>query len=292
MSGTSFCATLLVGRYANEAEFGTYALGLTLLYLAVQIQQSLIILPLTVLGPRMDDSERHGFAASALIQGGLLAAFCVVALLGSTVVVGLSASSTGFTALLATLAFSIPFVLLREFARRFEFSRLRIGQALAVDAGLSAMQLAGLGWLTVSGRLTAITAHAMLGVSCMVVGIVWFWRSRRAFSLPKARLLGDVRQHFALGKWALAGGLVSLANHYAMHWILLARLGLGATGALAACMTLVDLSNPFMLGASNFVGPRGPRNSPRRSSSGVPRRGLVDRDCVQLHGSLRADRSP
>src|SRR5262249_41234572 len=40
-----------------------------------------------------------------------------------------------------------------------------------------------------------------------------------------------------------------------VHWLVAARLGTAATGELAACLTVVTVANPFVLGFGNFVGP-------------------------------------
>jgi len=256
VSGTNFCATLLVARFASQAELGTYALGFTVLFLALSIQQSLVCLPLTVYGARLREQSRRFLSGSTLLHGALIAAAASFCLLGTALVVWLADPSTMLSPLVMTLGFSLPFVLLREFARRYEFARLAIGRALVMDLCASALQLAGLAALAWRDQLSAVAAHAWLGIASAAVCGSWLLATWGQFRFDRNRAVSDFGKHAALGKWALASSMLWLTNAYLPHWLLAFRYGLEATGLLTACMTLIDLSNPLLIGMSNLVGPR------------------------------------
>jgi O-antigen/teichoic acid export membrane protein len=259
VSGASFCATWLVGRFATQQEFGIFALGLTITFFALAVQHSLVCLPLTIFSARSSGLDRRRLAGSTLVHavGSATAASMMLALAAFGVHSFVPAA--GFAALLAALAVAVPFILLREFVRRFEFAHLRSGRALAVDLAAAALQIAGLSYLATTNRLTAASAIACTGAALAIAGIAWLLAARGEFAFDPSRVLGDLARHVRLGQWVLAGSLVTLTNAYVLHWLLLIRFGPTATGALAASLTLIDLSNPFMLGMSSFVSPRAAR---------------------------------
>jgi len=69
------------------------------------------------------------------------------------------------------------------------------------------------------------------------------------------------RRNAALGGWFFADQLFAVANGYFSNWLLAGMLGAAATGAYAACISLVLFSNPFLLGLGNVLMPRTARAS-------------------------------
>jgi O-antigen/teichoic acid export membrane protein len=69
------------------------------------------------------------------------------------------------------------------------------------------------------------------------------------------------RRNASLGGWFFADQLFAVANGYFSNWLLACMLGTAATGAYAACISLVLFSNPFILGLSNVLMPRTARAS-------------------------------
>jgi O-antigen/teichoic acid export membrane protein len=57
----------------------------------------------------------------------------------------------------------------------------------------------------------------------------------------------------------LASQLTALGYWHLVQWLLAFRLGTTATGAFVACMVVVTVANPFILGFGSFVGPSAAR---------------------------------
>lgn len=255
VSGTSFATSVCVGRAAGADELGAYALGFTLVVLVAGVQESLVSIPYTVRGARLIDSARVRYAGSLL-----LAAAALALLAGLTI--AMAAAAVSFTGLaqlapvLATLSVSAPLVLAREFLRRFAFAQMRMGQALAIDVMVCVAQLGALVGLAAAGRLSAVTAHAALGMACALAAAVCLTTARGNFGFRPREIAADWRRSWAFGRWVFAGQVTGALFTYAPHWLLAGCLGAAATGEFAAAMTVVQLANPFIIGFANFLSPR------------------------------------
>ena len=259
VSGTAFVTTIVLGRVCGPEELGVFSLGLTVIVMAICVQDSLVSAPYTVFSPRLAGRSRALYAGSTLAFAGLLA-IAIVACLGAAG--GLGALATGsrrILPVLGALAAAMPLVLLREFARRLAFAGLEMATALVVDGAVAAIQIAGLGLLVVAGLLSATSVLAVIGAACGLVGIGWLIGARNRFACRRSEVSHDWRQNWRFGRWVLAAQSTAVANNYATHWLLAALLGTAATGSLAACMSVVALANPLLLGASNLLSPSAAR---------------------------------
>jgi len=256
VSLSSFLSTVIVGRFCGASELGIYALAISVVFLVVAVQDSLISTPYTVFGNRLRGRVRRKYAGSILLHFGLLSAFAVIglALLG-----GLLAAGIGPPQLAPTIWVLVGIIacgLLRHFARRFAFAEHRTASALLLDVGVAAIQLAGVLLLALAGALSAVTALAVIGTACFIAGLAWMISNRRRFLVRWRRVGPDFARNWKIGKWILAGRLVSHTSAYAPHWLLALLIGTSATGVFAACLTIVLLANPLILGIGNVLGPR------------------------------------
>ena len=76
----------------------------------------------------------------------------------------LATGSTPMVHVLGVLAAIIPFMLLRDFARRFAFAELRMFTALMLDTSVAAVQIGGLLGLAAAGRLDCLDGLCRAGV--------------------------------------------------------------------------------------------------------------------------------
>jgi len=254
VSGASFLTTLMIARACGADELGIYSLGATMVLLASAFHTSLVSLPFTMFVNRLDGQRRAEYAGSVLVHHFGL---CVVAL----AMLGAAAIPAGWAAprlapVTWMLSGVIAMLLLREFARRWALAHLRLGAALALDAATVVLQLGGLGWLMASGRLSALNAYATVGLACGATGLAWLVLARRSFAFRWSSAVRELRRSWNFGRWVLAASVTWLIQGYIMHWLLGSVLGAGATGVLAASMTLVMFFNPFLVAVNNLVAPR------------------------------------
>ncbi len=256
VSGTSFVTTILIGRWCSSGELGVYALGVSLLVTWACVQESLIALPYTIHRHRRPEGARSEYAGSVLAHQGLLSALTLAVQAAMAAVLSVAGAVPSLVVVAWALVAMLPFALLREFGRRFAFAHLRMAEALALDVAVAVVQLAGLAWLASTGRLSAGTALAVIGVACGLTGAVWLYRARGNFVIRRKEAWSTLRPSWALGKWLFASQITLSVQAYFIHWLLACLLGMEATGVYAACLTVVLFSNPLTLGLSNALAPR------------------------------------
>jgi O-antigen/teichoic acid export membrane protein len=259
VSGTALVTSVVVGRVAGPEELGLYSLGFAIMVLAICVQDSLVSAPYTVFVTRMTPASQARYAGSMLALAAMVAAVVAACL---AIAGGVEAA--GFGSLLSlpvvgAIGVAIPFVLLREFARRLAFAHLEMATALAVDGTIAVLQVVGLGLLAVSGLLSAMSTYAVIAAACGLAGIVWLVAHRDRFVADCRGMRRDWQQNWAFGRWILAAQSASVANNYLAQWLLAALLGAAATGGLAACMSVVAMANPLLLGVGNLLSPSAAR---------------------------------
>ena len=254
VSGGNFVTTMILVRSAGFDGLGAYSLAFTIGVFLMAIQESLIVLPYTVYGNRLTGVARTRCAGSALLQQLVLAALATAFL--AIIALGLGRiPEIHFAKELGVLAIWTPFLLLREFARRMSFADLRMMAVLAVDSVVTVLLLGSLTALAWQGELTAARALACWGGASAVGAIAWLCFSRKKFAFDRDSVVAEVRRNVALGGWACLSRITNVAEGYTVHWLLAILVGTVATGAFAACMTVVNLSNPILMGVGAVLAP-------------------------------------
>jgi len=150
----------------------------------------------------------------------------------------------------------VPFALTRDFIRRLFFAHLEMPRALFLDLAVAIIQLSALSWLGVSGRLSAISACAVLGVACAFPTILWLYYARNEFRIRARYVLTVLKQTWALGKWLLAGRAVVETGAYIVLWLSIVIAGATVSGTYAACMSILGFVNPLLTGLVNVLIPK------------------------------------
>ncbi len=257
VSGASFLTTVIVGRFCGTDGLGLFSLAMSAVILSRGMQESLISTPYTVFRLRMGDGM-----AAATRAGGTLAAtlgFALLLSLGAVLaatVFGVFSPSTEVQTLVWMLAFTIPFTVVREFARRFDMARLNMMGAVILDVGVAAIQICVLVSLALGDALSSSLALGFIGVACAIMVAGWGVVRRREFTF-EAETLGPLLKHdFAFGRWLLADQMICFAQLYGMHWLLTGMIDPSATGIFAGCASIAALAGPFLAGMGNYMSPQ------------------------------------
>jgi O-antigen/teichoic acid export membrane protein len=251
VSGTSFLTAVVVGRSTSPSELGLYALGMFLLVPLYSIHEALIINPYTILQHR-PVGTRAERAGSALVFSGLLSTLTLFILLIYAVVMLAIDVKPALVAIILVCAAVTPFLLLREFARRFSFAHLELSKALKLDIAVAATQFAAVGGLAYSGRLSSATALAAIGTGCGLTACIWLYVARGNFVVSRNQIRKSMQRNWSLGKWLFATQLAALVERQFSYWALAWILGTAATGIFTACWTVALIANPVVLGLSNI----------------------------------------
>ena len=256
VSATSFLTFVIIARAVSKGELGLYTLGFSLVIFITNLQDAIVLAPYTVYSPRFQ-AERHlRYTGSSLLHQ-LSVAFSAALLLATAgTIFSLSRHLSQWAAITWALAVAIVFILLREYGRRVCFAWRREKIALALDTCIAVSQIGGLLLLARRGVLSAETAYWVIGATSGAIAVAWLWWSRRRFSFSYRYARLHLFRNLALGKWILASNVAQTISGEIFPWFLAAFRGMTATGTLAACRSLASVTNPFLLGMGNFLGPK------------------------------------
>jgi O-antigen/teichoic acid export membrane protein len=174
------------------------------------------------------------------------------------------------------LAGIVPFVMMREFARRYAFAHLRTLQALYLDISVAMLTVLGLGLLGWTAKMSTTSAFAVIGISCGFAALTWRYILRQEFTPVLGQYGEKLTTTWNLGKWFLAGQLAIQAQGYVVYWLSLAVAGTSVTGIYAACMSIVALANPVLYGFFNLLLPKFVGVLKAEGGRGLFRQALLD----------------
>jgi O-antigen/teichoic acid export membrane protein len=275
VSGTSFLALIMLGRWAGPDQLGAYAIVASALALLLAAQESLITRPYTIqLGRLPGAPAEHAF--SSLVLSIVLSAVTICVLSAAVLTLSAIGAAQDLAEITWALAATIPFVLLREFARRFAFAHLKMFHALLVDGAVAAVNLSLLCWLSWTGRLSVVTAMGAVGVSCGIGGLGWLYVARSEFAFRFGQLRTTLKASWGLGKWLLSGQLALQVQGYVAYWLSMIIVGATITGIYAACMSIVSFANPMLFGFFNILTPKSLRALRSEGGAGLRRQASLD----------------
>lgn len=253
VSAASFLTTVLIGRYTFPSQLGIYALAGSVLIWLTNAQESLVSLPYTIHRSRAQEIAAKQ-AGQALVLTGLLSALAVLmSFIGIGTVVLTGQHQELAVPILVALAAAAPFVIHRDFARRYAFANLRNIEAVVFDCGVVCVQLGALGWLAWTGRLSSVTALAALGIACATSVLVWLGLVRCRFRFARDGLLETLRGSWSFGKWLFANQVLAAVQSQMTLWLVALAVSTAATGVYTACLSIAMFANPLILGLSNML---------------------------------------
>jgi O-antigen/teichoic acid export membrane protein len=255
-SATNFLTGIIIARTCSKEQLGLYMLGFSLVFLMTDFQTSLITTPYMVYAPRLKGRAHALYTGSTLIHQ---LAFCLITMLGvacGAFAVSRGMGPRGLGPVLWALCVVIALIMLREHARRVSFARLRLMTAFLFDTSIAVGQLSGLLLLARFGLLSASRAYWVIGSVCGIAVLCWLWADRECYLPQMSESIADFKKNWVFGKWVFASGLVWAVSMNLYSWFLAYFHGTASVGMWAACMGVVSVGNPALLGIQNFVGPK------------------------------------
>jgi O-antigen/teichoic acid export membrane protein len=245
------------------------------LALLLATQESLITRPYAIqLYRPLGTPAEHAFSTLMMSMG--LAVVAMLALAGAGLMFLVTGANPQFSAIAFILTVTTPFILLREFARRFAFAHLKLFRAMLLDLGVAALTVLSLAWLGWTEQLTAVTAFLATGFSCAVGAMAWLMASRREFAARLAQLRPTLKQSWSLGKWLFCAQMAMQSQGYITYWLSSVIAGTIETGIYTACMSIVAFANPLLFGFYNILIPKSVRTLRSDGSSGLIRQAAID----------------
>jgi O-antigen/teichoic acid export membrane protein len=256
VSATSFLTGIIIARACAKDQFGLYMLGFGLVNLLVSLQTALISAPYTVYSPRLSGQALRRYLGSTTLHQLVFSALVMLTLALPVTICRAMGSASAMRNMFWAIALSIAFLLLREHLRRVYFAGLRIGAALVFDVCVSLAQLSAVAALARCGALSCVTVYGAMGAVCALAASGWLWHNRHEVAFRGSRPMEDLARNWSQAKWVLAGSIVVMVMVQLPLWFLTGLDGPAATGTFSAAMSVVCLSNPFIIGIGNYLGPQ------------------------------------
>lgn len=252
---TNFLTGVIIGRTCTKEEFGLYMLGFTIVIFATSIQTSLISTPYMVYSPRLKGGDHKQYTGSTLIHQLGFATLTIVVLAIAGTLIFLE-GSYGLSRVVWVLAAVIAFIMFRDYLRQLCFAGLQMKTALFLDCSVAVVQIGGLLLLAYFGILSATLAYWVAGFACALTAIGWFISMRKKFMPTLNQAVRDLVRNWVLAKWTFAASVAIIVGAELYPWILAGFHSTAATGVFSACKGLILITNPFLMGVTNFLGPK------------------------------------
>lgn len=256
VSAMSLIASVIVGRYCGADGLGIYSLAISIIILFIGLHTAVVSTPYTVFRTRINAVDEKSFAGSSIFSSLLVILLGIVLLLVTSTVFYIFKFIPSFEFVILTLAALLPFLIMREFARRFAFAHLNMGSAVAIDATVAVIQISALLLLARFELLTPANALVCLGGACGIGALVWFFGNRGRFMVDRRFLKANLSRKWDFGRWLMLENMLGMVGTYITPWLLIFLIDSTATGIFAACMIIVNLSSPFLQGMGNSLSPK------------------------------------
>ena len=194
---------LIIARTCSQDELGVYALAWTVVLFLAAVQGNLITVPYTMYCHRRSGEALAEYAGSTLAHQMLTSLAAVACFLGLNVLLSLGFGPEGLRPAAWVLLGVIPFLLLREYARRFTFAHLALATAITIDVVVAVLQVGSLLVLRRLGLLSAAAAYGVMGAACAVACLCWWLLDSQPMRFSAARFFADWRRNWSFGRWAL-----------------------------------------------------------------------------------------
>jgi O-antigen/teichoic acid export membrane protein len=255
VSGTSFVTTVIVGRACGPEELGVYTLGWTLLPLMLGVQWSVITMPYTFLCNTLTGTDRAAYNGSVIVHNGLLTVALMLGLGATAVGLCTTTGQSHLSFLFWALMGAAPFLLLREFGRRFEMAHMKIGTATLLDGTVAGVQILLLLWLAKRDQLTGPSAFLVMGLACAIGGLLFLFLTRGRYAFSRDATARWLRTNLSYGKWVFGARVTTHLRVAFIPWMISLTLDDSVTGAFAACFNIAFLIAPLVLAISNVAAP-------------------------------------
>jgi O-antigen/teichoic acid export membrane protein len=240
-SGTSFIVTIMLARWLDSAQFGAFAVGLSILAFFLQIHTSILLEPMAVVGPSSYHKHLHNYLAMqirlhfylAVPAGGLLILLAVACKW-----IGLSKS---VTSALVAIGLWLSFLLLPWLTRRIFYVLGNPSLALLGSFIYAFLAISGILYAEKHALLNTQSAILVLAGASLISSLVLMTILARLTDMETKMSSHQVLVHnWRFGRpLILAGFLIALSGQSPV-FLASMILGLQQAGAMRAINVLIQ----------------------------------------------------
>ena len=236
-SGSSFVLHIMLARWLLPAEYGGFAVALSVFFILAGIQNALILEPISVFGAKKSASELQTYLASLFWpHNGVTVGIILLAFLSAPLLTILSVGNVKWA-----LPISTPLILSYWAARRVCYLKQDPKLAFILTLTYATLLFLGLITLRLAGWVSSFSAFLLLGIAGIISTCIMLFITRRSrpVSAPRSMDRSLLLRHWKYGKWVL-GETVMCSLTGPMYPLLIAFFaGLEQAGAFRAILNLV-----------------------------------------------------
>lgn len=268
VSGCTFFTMYLVSAKCSKAEVGAFALAATIVNFIRTVQERAIAAPYLAFAFK-PGFDRDSFRGSSFVHQAVFAG--IVAWIAAAVYAfgwGLGFETT-LLDLSASLALSIPMLMIRDQIRAISAANFEFVPQLILDFAVGCIQFSGLFALAWFNQFSIASVYVAMGLACLLPSISWLWTHRHMIQVDRQQITADWQQNWQYSRWLVGARVVGIFGYLAVPWMVAYFLDKAETGAFAVCSSLVGISLMFVTGLNNYFQPRTIREFHRSGVGGL-----------------------
>lgn len=246
-----------VAGLGSKVELGYYEVAFGVLMLIVALHEAFVTTPLTFFNHKAKTTDDRKFAGKMLVISAVFSVVAFICMMSVTSYRYINISDNpGLAIAMLAVSVMLPFQLIREFARRWLLANIQVKQSALIEILCAGLFAIGLLLLVLTETITAASVFAITAVANLICLASWWIIYRRSFTVGLAGVRTQTSENFGYGKWIACENVCSVLTIYFSQFFLMAKLGAEGVGVYSACMTIVLLANPFLLGVASLFAPR------------------------------------
>lgn len=251
-SGANFIVNVLLARWLSAEEYGAYAVAFSVLLIFYQIHSSLLLEPMSILGPAYHTDNIFFYFNQQIKLHFFETLLMAVLLVGGTAALSsLFFSEKKIVDILFVMGCGLPFILLPWFFRRVFYI---LEKPLISVVGSLVYFMSSVFGLSVLSRMpvfSSLTAVILVIVSSFFSGsMMSFFFEKRTFSGVENNIFFLLKQNWSIGGWLVVSAALVVLAGQAQIIISGSLLGLGD----AAAMRVLGLFIQPMILSVNAIG--------------------------------------
>lgn len=254
-SVTSFLSGVMVANANDKTDYADYFLGLSILYLFVVVQRSLVTVPLQVLSRSCSEKEKPIYYLNSYILNLLLS----LSMFAIIVPLGIFAGGDGVWSMVTVICFASLFTSLREFVRAVLLADLKASAATLLNVTSSGIILGGYAALYFYYHLSPARAFIVMGIGGLLPTLlavaVHAIRGKTA-PVSLKNIPAHICNSWNYGRWIFASVAANSVSARAIPWVLLLSADKNSVAEFAALSTVAGLLNPFINGFISYLNPK------------------------------------
>lgn len=244
----------LVSRHCGQRQFGIYILTQRAMDVLIQLCNVFLWAPFSFNLAGTPADQRASYQGS-MLQLQILACLLLTGVLTLAAYCCRTNVQSDLHYVFVPLIATGGGILFREFTRRMYFAQMRLREAFWTEVATVALQIAGMEWLLLNGRLSVATTLAVLCGGAVLVSLWWFATDAARLRFRVSAAWADLQLNLRLGRWFLGSNMIFTASSQCNPWILGVVLGGGSVGAYAVCESLVNIPRVALTSMQNVMGP-------------------------------------